>query len=549
MSGTGTKHRKQARRPSRTRRLLGFLYRHKGELALIALLAYSLWHATAFYVGPAYFGDDTAYTGLAHQIVTHQFMQSNDVFSLRLLFIYPVASFYGLFGITPLSSVAWPIAAFLGCIAAVFYIGREMGGATAGVVASLLLAFMPEMVKEASIMSTDVPLALFASLIILGLLYGERRKSGKWYAVAGAAAIAAPLASPLGLAVMPVVLLYVVVLLLRNGRRRTRKAWYLLYGFAGALAVLMLFNYLDCGNPLMTFTQNLSEFGYLKSSGFFPPSNNAPMFYPQQMLSYAMVSSMAASAARGDLPGMLGSVTATASTSENSYGFYMYAALASGAYLVVFRRRRAYLAVFWFAVAFLVLEFLPFRVSISPLAYVLQNRWGRYLLLIAPAAALITGCAIADLWRRARHRAALLACAAAVVFLVATSLPISAVQHNMLAFERYDTLAAARYLGALPNSTVIYIPGRFGLLMAYMGYDNPGRFLSYDSISNCTGIAVGSYIMLPAYDHIAGLDYTPDPGAYCPAWRQVLDPEYPYAVDDPETNSLARLYYVPVNGT
>ncbi len=541
--------RKRVRQSTETGSLSGFLYHHKGEIALAVLLAYSLWHAAAFYVGPAYFGDDTAYSGLAYQIITHQFMQTSDVFSLRLLFIYPVAFFYWIFGITPLSSVAWPIAAFLGCIAAVFYIGREMGGDAAGVMASLLLAFMPEMVKEASIMSTDVPLALFVSLIILGLLYGERRGSGRWYLLAGASIVAAPLASPLGLAVMPVVLLYVVMLLLANGRRQRGKLLYLLYGFAAALAVLMLFNYADCGNPLMTFTQNLSEFGYLKSSGFFPPSNNAPLFYPQQMLSYTMVSAMAASAAKGDLTGMPGSIAGTTSTSQNSYGFYMYAALASWVYLAVFRRKRAYLAVFWFAAGFLVLEFLPFRVSFSPFMYVLQNRWGRYLLFIAPAAALLVGCAVAEIWRRARRTVALCASLAVVAFLVATSLPISMVQHNMLAFERYDILSVSNYLRALPNSTVIYMPNRFDLLMVYMGYDNPSRFVSYDYIQNCTDMAAGSYIMLPAYDHIAGLDYTPDPGGYCPSWREVLTPEYPYAVYDPETNSLGRLYYVPLNGT
>lgn len=527
---------------------------------LLAIVSYITVSSLAFATGPSYFGDDVAYAWFANALVHggHFAQSPTDVLTIRVLQFYPIAFFYWLFGANIMSSVAWDVVSFAGTTVIIFLIGRELYSDYAGIVAALLFAFLPAVVRLAWTMSDSLPVMFLASLAMLALLYGTRGRSRLWYSVCGAALVASTLVMPMGLMALAIVLLYIIVEALRGRLKPYSRLLYLAYGLAIALALTFAFNYLSSSshNPFITYTETFSYFQ--GSHTQLVPANAYLGFYIQVMFPSGLVNALS-NAARSGNASLLSFWGQIYSIGSNTVGFYFYFLIIAMAVLAARVERRSYFLFFWFVIGFLVMEFDPFHVSLSPFVYMLQHRLDRYITFVAPPAVLLismAGFSLADkVSKRRRHRALKRALAAgvfstAVIFLVATAVPISMYWNQLMYAQRYTQQEAAAYLLALPNSTRIYFTSAVSMAVIYMHFDNLSRFSVYDGIANCSQIGGPSYIILPEYNQVYGLNYTPAGSGSCTYWRQVplnqLHGVPPGIASDAQFAQVS-LYYVPAH--
>lgn len=526
--------------------------------ALICLiLIFALAYSVAYVGGPSFFGDDTVYANLAHQVLSGTFTESSFIFSVRLLQIYPIALFYKLFGVNIITDSAWDILSFLGMIAVTYLIGKELYNEYAGLLSALLLAFFPLVVQLSATISDNIPMAFITSLAVLMLIIAMKRNSRWYYFASGALLIASPLVTPEGFVIIIVVLLFIITELARKKIRIDGTTMHLLYGVVVAGLLLMLANYALSGNPLITASLSSHFYSAIGGNDTIPSTNTDPMFYINTMFPYQIVNVISTQLRSGNInPVSIWNDLYT--INYNTSGFYFYALVIAIVYLVAKREKSSYIPLFWFAVGFLYLEFGPMNISLSPFHYLLSYRLGRFLTLVSVPAVLIIGLALArfaDLMKSKQKTAAhwhglkLAVVFAVMAFLIVTAIPVNQMWYQILYYERYDQIAIANYLLAMPNSTPIYMSSAFSNVPIYMQFDNLSRIYVYDNNPNCRYIPPGSYIIIPKYDRIFNLNYTPNPAQYCPAWKLVYYPSigeyFPQYITSVAIPFSAKLYYYP----
>lgn len=526
---------------------------NKLALFLLALvLIYATAYSIKFYGGVSSFGDDNAYANFAYQVMRGRFSQTTDILSVRIMQIYPIAFFYWISNYNSYSFAAWDIFSYLASIVIIFFLGKEIYNEYVGVLGSLLFAFFPIMAIISVTLSDNPTMTFFVSLGMLSILYATKKKSGFWYAVAGISFICGFLTIPLGLLGMAVGIFYLLVEFLR--KKLNRKVFYFGAGILIAVLILLAFNYLTTTQPLMTFTTTFSFYGSVGGPNSIVPANANFPFYFTVMFPYKIIQILVFNFIHSNF-NPISIWKQIYVVNYNWVGFYFYAGVFAILYLLYKKEKRAYFILIWFIVGFLLMEFDPLHISLTPFVYLLQHRLERYVTLIGPPLALLISMALVRFasvtktkWKYVRY----CICAAIVIFLIVTAIPEILLYHNILALEEYDNMQIAHYLSALPSSTQIYLAsGQF--VPEYMKFSNDSRFYVYDEITNCSHIPWGSYIVISKYSELFDVPYTPDPTNYCPSWRLVLYPvdptNYTPAVVGPAEFFRTQLYYVPPPST
>ncbi|MDE1851612.1 MAG: glycosyltransferase family 39 protein [Candidatus Micrarchaeota archaeon] len=518
--------------------------------ALGLIVACAVVYEIAMVEGPAYFGDDSVYTYYANVAANGSFHEyATDIFSFRLLSIFPIAVFFKLFGISALSSAAWAITAFAGAIVITFCIGRELYNDYAGLLAALLMGFFPLMTVLAGTPSPNMVEALVTGLVMLSVIRAQRSRSWLWYFLCGIFVVAAPLTTPAGAIIIVVLAVYLAAELVMGRIRLDRTSAYLIYGLLAAGACLMAFNYGNAGRPFITITGTAAIYSTAGTAVEGILINTNPYFYFNTMFPYRIISVLGNAAHYGIL-NPLSIWSAIYSSNHNNVGFYFYAFVLSSLYLLARKEKRAYVPFVWFGVAFLYLEFGPIYFRLFPFEYIVTHRLWRYLTIVSVPTVLLISMGIVrfvhDNRRKARRYAALSASAAIVCLLVLSGLQISLYWHSVVKYQTYDQRSIANYITTLPDSTGIYYESGFADVLVYTGYDNMSRFHAYDSIRDCRGIPSNVYVIIPKYYSAFNLNYTPDP-VQCPYWNLVLYPSYPDSVTSAVQAAgmpfQAKLYY------
>lgn len=514
-------------------------------LILLAIVAFALAYSIIFTDGPSYFGDDVTYLNLAYNVIHGSFVQSNYIFSVRLMQILPIALFYKLFGVSILTDSAWDITCFIGIIIVSFLMAKELFNNLAGAIAATLAAFFPLVVVYSSTISEDIPLAFLTSFALLSILYAQRRGSGRWYFLSGILLVAAFLTSPEAAAVGVIVVLYLIIEIIRKKIKVDKTLAHFAWGIAIALIVLMAFNYLNTNNPLITFDVNLHFYSAVGGNNTIPSTNVDPMFYFNVMFPYHLYY---------ELPFLLQGMPLQnlsnyiASSDQNtSTGFYFYALVAAMLYLIATRERKAYFALFFLITGFLYLEFGPMHVSLFPFEYLLSYRLDRFLMIIAVPVVVTLGIAVAKFIQDNPLKSKYLTSVAAfiaIAFLIVTSVPINTNWHQVILYQRYDPIAISNYLANVSNSATIYFPNSDSNINIYAQFNNNSRFVPYASFTNCSKFPNGSYVVVPMYPSLASTDNVTS----CPSWQLVLAPapqaQFMQWIQAEGKMALARLYYV-----
>jgi len=526
-----------------------------GLLAII--IAYTLAYSFVFISGPSFFGDDTVYLNLAYSVLKGNFLEGPFIFSTRILQFYPTALLYALFGTNLYTDSGWDIIAFAGTVLVTFYLGKELYNEYAGLIAALLLSFFPRIVILASTISEDVTMTFFSALLILFIIYAEKRESAKWYFVAGLLLITPFLVTPEGFITIVVAVVYLLIEILRRKIKINKISLFFIYGILVSGALLLIYNYFYTNphQPFVTLTTNLNFYSAVGGPNHIPSTNTDLRFYLQQIFPYNVIGNLASAISRLDF-NPISIWHSIFQINYNKVGFYFYVFVIAALYLILRLERRSYVPLLWFAVGFAYLEFGPMHVGLHPFEYLLSYRLGRFLTpLTVPVVLAIAFAITRSVEKKSmikRPIAAVLA-VLAVLFLILTSLPISIFWHNATVYETFDQRAIANYIYQLPQNVKIYYSGAFAMTPIFAHFDNISRFYAYDGISNCSDIPVGAYVELPKYQPIFGINYTLYPDKYCPGWKLVLYPtikgNYSASIVSTAMPFGARLYYVQSNQT
>lgn len=176
--------------------------------AVVMGLALRLWAFAG--VSGAYLADDTRYVAVA-QNLAHGFAPSGDGewFGARVVFLWPVAGLFRLFGAGDVTAVAWPLAASVAAVAATYLLAAEITGKRrVGVVAAVIAAASPLDVLVASRLRPDAVMPLFVVLAVWAACRARRTARGLWWAAAAGALLAAAWsAREMALVMAPVVVL------------------------------------------------------------------------------------------------------------------------------------------------------------------------------------------------------------------------------------------------------------------------------------------------------------------------------------------------------
>lgn len=513
---------------------------------LLLIVLYTAAYSVAFAIGPSHMGDDISYAFYGNHVATGTFVQSpGDVLSIRILQIIPIGVFYYLFGAGILTSAAWDMLSFVLSVMLVFLIGREIYDDYVGLLAAFLLSIFPLVAIYAVSMSDNIPMMFFVCLAVFTFLKATKKNSKKWFFAFGAAIVAPVLTTPQGFEIWLILGFFVLVQLARKKLSINRTSLFFVYGFVAAMLVLFLFNYLNTGYPLITFTENLQYYGQTTRPDLIPlPIGAALSFYPGVMFPYDLTgfAYQAIVSQNFDVTTLLNIYQNGGTVS----GFFFYALILAALYLVIRKDRNSYFPLVWTAVGILYLELGPQSIGLNPLTYVLSHRLDRYLTLVAPPIAIILSAALITVVRTSRERwryAKMALASVVVIFLAVTSLQLMIFMHSIAQANQFTQLQAAQYLDKLPNTTKLYSDPSFGDIAVYMDFSNISRFMfGYGGATNCSGIPGGVYVLLPRY--------VSNPFENCTSkWILALSPRgnFSQLVIDNSQQYMNDLYYVPSN--
>ena len=141
---------------------------------LIIILVIAITLRIVFYTG-VNFNDDLVYLNFAHDITTGKFHPHPYIFATRLLMQYPIAFFFLLFGVSEFSATLYLILASLGTIIFTYLIGKELFNNLTGLLAALLLAFLPLDIIYSTTITPDVPTAFYLAASVYLFIMGNKK--------------------------------------------------------------------------------------------------------------------------------------------------------------------------------------------------------------------------------------------------------------------------------------------------------------------------------------------------------------------------------------
>ena len=178
--------------------------------ALILILVSAAVLRLLFFTG--YHGaDDVRYIRAALELSEGGLTSPTSHWAARIGLIGPTALFYRAFGVTPLTTSAFPFLCSLLGVGAAFAFGRRLYGARSGLLAALLLAFLPMDVIFASMLFPTEPVMLLCGVGLGCFLLAERERRSALYLASGFSIGLAAVAHEAALMILVLYPVYVVI--------------------------------------------------------------------------------------------------------------------------------------------------------------------------------------------------------------------------------------------------------------------------------------------------------------------------------------------------
>lgn len=267
--------------------------------------------------------------------------------STRIGILFPTLLSYKIFGVNDFSSVIFVLLTGVGNIILIYFFGRLLFNENVGLMASFLLAIFPLEVIHSSKLLSDIPSAFFMALGIYLFLYSEIKKKNKiYYLMSGVFIGIGYLIRESAVLIALFFLIYVLFY------RRIKKEYFLVpLGFILIFAIEPITLYKLTGDPFFRFTtvnQYLLDFHvYFNYFG--------RLSYPEGLFHYPYII-----------------------LTDNTISYFYILIFITIIYLIVTKKRKAYVLMLWF---FALLLYLSFGSS-SFFRYVPFKATPRYLSII-----------------------------------------------------------------------------------------------------------------------------------------------------------------------
>jgi 4-amino-4-deoxy-L-arabinose transferase-like glycosyltransferase len=155
----------------------------------------------------AHLGDDGRYVAVAQNLANgHAPSGEAEWFGSRIVFLWPVAGLFRLFGAGEVTAVAWPLAGSMLAVVAAYLLGRRLAGPRVALIAAAVVAVTPLEALMATRLRPDAPMAAFIALAVWAALGARRSRSAAWAAAAGLLLAVAWSTREMALVMAPVVL-------------------------------------------------------------------------------------------------------------------------------------------------------------------------------------------------------------------------------------------------------------------------------------------------------------------------------------------------------
>ncbi|MGC8478861.1 MAG: ArnT family glycosyltransferase [Candidatus Micrarchaeia archaeon] len=470
-------------------------------LMLLAIIVFSGVLSFSMFKGMSFYGDDFAYAGFMPLILRGGFQVNLNIFSLRLLLLFPMAFFVKIFGYTDLGAGLYAFICYLASILLVFLIGKEFYSNKASLLSALLFGIYPAIIKFNTEPNPMLPLIMFLLLSVLMFIYAKKKHNYWLYALSGIFNFAGALVNPLAYLYVLFFTVYIAVDFARGWIKKKPGPHYeyLIY-YLGIVTALLILGFVN-----MYIAQNHNPFYELKLTNSYYSAAGGPdeIYYTNPSLTFYINGYFPYNATNTqDLANLFNIY----SLNLNDVGFFSYFAVLLGIYLLATRNKKYWFVLAWGAFLVAYMEFGTMSITHYFPIYKLM----RFTTIVAPPLMLILGFGIMDLEERLFGNKKLLKIIFIFVivgFLFATSLPLDydfyILNHN----TTNQIKLMAQDLLKVPD---LYNASVFGSALTpyyldyYMGYAPTKNFGQYGNgkdltlvFPTCSSIPNNTYLIIP----------------------------------------------------
>lgn len=289
-----------------------------------------------FNVGVIITGDSsTVYA--AHTISVGDYKLSANALptTTRIGFVYPVAFFYRIFGVSEFSSYLFSFITSISSIILIYFLGKLFFNEKVGMLSAFLLSFFPLHVIYATEVFSDLSQAFFSGLAVYFFFLGEKKQQfeKQWhlYALSGFSVGISFLVKEIGIIIFFFFGVYGLYKLFFRKEKFRYGYFFILLGFLIVLLLELLHSYVISNDLLLRFHQMDNTYPAMVSNLFnytgYKLFERLFVHMPYMMLT------------------------------NIDFGFFTLFVIMAMMYLILFRKKDTYVTIIWYVSLFLYLNF------------------------------------------------------------------------------------------------------------------------------------------------------------------------------------------------
>ncbi|MGC9190990.1 MAG: ArnT family glycosyltransferase, partial [Candidatus Micrarchaeia archaeon] len=266
---------------------------------LLLLLVFSAFLALYLVKGPSIYGDDVNYIGMMPLINSGTFKEFSDIFSIRLLMIFPLALSAKAFGYNNYGAGMYSVFCYVATVAITFLIGRKVYNPKTGLLAAFLYAIYPMSVRYSSTADVVSPTAFYLSFALLFFIYAKKDKIGWYYIISGIFTFMATLVDPISYVSAAIFILCILLYgLWEVYRKKSIKIDYIPFLYVvGILTAIIALGFINLhlapgGEPFYEFNLTSNFYSSTGKPNTIFYTNPDLMFYVSGLLPYNVTGSI-----------------------------------------------------------------------------------------------------------------------------------------------------------------------------------------------------------------------------------------------------------------
>ncbi|MGC9132412.1 MAG: ArnT family glycosyltransferase [Candidatus Micrarchaeia archaeon] len=465
------------------------------EIGIVFFLAiFATLFFIYFYKGPTAFGDDLAYVGVAYDIYTGSFKESDYIFSHRFLVNFPIAFFYFLFGPSNFSTSLWSLFCAVSTTILTYFIGSLIYNKKVGFLSALLFVFFPMVGMLATASGDNIPMEFFAALSVFFFLWArkendENRKNWKYF-LSGFFLSCGLLTTPQSFVMFFFFVCYAILSYALNKKVKINYSTFsFLFGSILIFVILGVYEYFTLKNPLFFFTSQInfySRIGEIENNAYvgIPGATQDPNFYLRVMFPYSFDFS--------SVDRFFSTLWNDLNADTNYAGFFFYFFILACFFVILLKERRSYLMILW---AFSTIGYLQFG-TMSFHQYIFMHRLERFL-LIAAVPICVTIAIFLEKIIELKNPIKYFVFLGSIFILLYPSIKINTYFYKVNYYVKFDASNIAK---ALMNKSdiVVYAPsGQIEFLRLFLNFKKDINFIAFDFMKNCSEIKNNYYVVAP----------------------------------------------------